>query len=216
MLPPELKFERERILQFALIRVSSGGWTEQTLQSATADAGFREVMARRAFPRGINDLIATYLSNADDAMLEALGNRNLNTMPIRDRIRTAIRVRLEQNSNHREAIRRLIALQSTPQHATAALFALHRTMDKIWRAADDKSTDFNFYTKRALLAGVYCTTTLFWLKDGSDGFLATWQFLDRRINDVMQLQTLRSRYDERLKSFEPAVVKFFQALTSRM
>ena len=216
MLPPDLKFERERILQFALIRVPLGGWTEQTLQLATADAGFREIMARRAFPRGINDLIDTYLSKSDDAMLEALGNRNLNTMPIRDRIRTAIRVRLEQNSDHREAIRRLIALQSTPQHAATALFALHRTMDKIWRAADDKSTDFNFYTKRALLAGVYCTTTLFWLDDRSDGFSATWQYLDRRISDVMRLQMLRSRYNERLKNFEPAIVKFFKALTSRM
>ena len=214
MLPPQLKFERERILQFSLEQVPSHGWTELTLKIATTHAGFEESMSRRALPRGINDLIDTYLSRADDLMLEELSKYKMSAMPVRDRIRSAVRVRLEQSSHQREAIRRLIALQCTPQHATAAMLSLHRTVDKMWRAADDKSVDFNFYTKRALLAGVYCATTLFWLNDRSAAFSETWEFLDRRISDVMQLQKVRNGYKRRFKDIEPTVSKYFRGLAS--
>ena len=110
----------------------------------------------------------------------------------------------------REAIRRLIALQSTPQYLVEALYALHKTVDSIWRAADDKSTDFNFYTKRGLLAGIYCSTTLFWLNDYSTGSTETWHFLDQRIGDVMNLQKIRVNIEEKLKRLEPRIAKFFQ------
>ena len=214
MLPPQLKSERERILEFALGHVPSHGWTEQSLRMATTDAGFEESMSRRAFPRGINDLIDTYLSKADDLMLGELEKCSLAAMPIRDRIRSAVKLRLEQSSEQREAIRRLIALQCTPQHAGSAMLALHRTVDKMWRAAGDKSADFNFYTKRALLAGVYSSTTLFWLNDHSAGFSETWHFLDRRINDVMRLQKVRSEYEHRLKHLESNASKYFRRLIS--
>ena len=63
-------------------------------------------------------------------------------------------------------------------------------------AAGDRSTDFNFYTKRGLLAGVYAATTLYWLDDRSPGFEATQAFLDRRLADVMAIPRLGSRVRE--------------------
>ena len=63
----------------------------------------------------------------------------------------------------------------------------------MWYAAGDTSTDFNFYTKRATLAGVYSSTLLYWLNDRSPGSEATWGFLDRRIDDVMRIEKLKSR-----------------------
>lgn len=214
MLPPQLNSERERILESALAHIPSHGWTERSLRIATIDAGFEESMARRAFPRGINDLIDTYLSKADDLMLLELQKCSLNNMPVRDRIRTAVRLRLEQSNDQREAIRRLIALQCTPQHIGSAILALHQTVDKIWRAAGDKSADFNFYTKRALLAGVYGATTLFWLDDRSAGHSETWQFLDCRINDVMRLQKARSKYEHQLKHVDSTAGKYFRRLAA--
>jgi ubiquinone biosynthesis protein COQ9 len=63
----------------------------------------------------------------------------------------------------------------------------------MWYAAGDKSTDFNFYTKRATLAGVYSATLLYWLNDRSAGSEATWAFLDRRIDNVMAFEKLKSQ-----------------------
>jgi ubiquinone biosynthesis protein COQ9 len=69
---------------------------------------------------------------------------------------------------------------------------LYRTTDAIWHAAGDKSTDFNFYSKRALLGGVFSSTVLYWLNDRSEGDQATWDFLARRIDDVMRFEKLKA------------------------
>src|SRR3546814_12431444 len=53
--------------------------------------------------------------------------------------------------------------------------------------AGDRATDYNLYTKRALLAGGYSSTLLYWLNDRSEGFAATWAFLDRRIGEVLKV-----------------------------
>ena len=77
-----------------------------------------------------------------------------------------------------------------PLNAALGLKLLYRTVDAMWYAAGDTSTDFNFYTKRATLAGVYSSTLLYWLNDRSPGSEATWSFLDRRIDDVMKIDAL--------------------------
>lgn len=199
---PEIEAARERILETALRRVPFDGWTRSTLEAATADAGFDPPMARRCFPRGVSEVIELFVSDADRRMAEELNRRNLANMKIRDRIATAVRVRLEQCSPHRDAIRRTLALQATPQHGPAAIVGLAHTVDLMWRAAGDSATDFNWYTKRALLAAVYGSTLLFWLDDTSPDFEATWAFLDRRIANVMQIQKLRAQFDRSLGRFD--------------
>jgi ubiquinone biosynthesis protein COQ9 len=72
------------------------------------------------------------------------------------------------------------------------------TCDEIWYAAGDRSVDFNYYTKRGLLAPVYASTVLYWLADTSEGSTDTWGFLDRRIADVLKIPRLQSRLIKRL------------------
>lgn len=45
----------------------------------------------------------------------------------------------------------------------------------------------NWYTKRAALTGIYNTTELVMLQDSSPDFQDTWQFLDNRIKDVVNM-----------------------------
>jgi ubiquinone biosynthesis protein COQ9 len=78
------------------------------------------------------------------------------------------------------------------------LILLYRTVDAIWYAAGDRSTDFNFYTKRGLLAAVHAATTLYWLDDRSEGGADTAAFLDRRLTEVMAIPKLRPRLEESL------------------
>jgi ubiquinone biosynthesis protein COQ9 len=187
MMKPDRDDMRTEIMLAALSHVPFDGWGEASLLRGAADAGHDAATARRLFPQGAPDLIACHSHYADRQMLEALAKRDLDTMKIRDRIATAVRVRLDQNMAHREAIRRALALLALPQHSGLATRLLYRTVDAMWHAAGDTSTDHNFYTKRGLLAGVYGATLLCWLNDNSDGFATTWAFLDRRIAEVMRI-----------------------------
>lgn len=49
------------------------------------------------------------------------------------------------------------------------------------------SWQFNWYTRRAVLAGIYNTTELVMMQDSSPDFEDTWRFLENRINDAMNM-----------------------------
>ena len=196
MTSPDPDAARAAILAGVLARVPFDGWTWRTVEAAAKDAGYQPIMARRCFPPGMSAVIAYYAAEADRQMLDGLDSHGLGNLRIRDRIATLVRVRIEQDAPHRDAIRRLIGLQTTPQYAAAAALQIGRTVDLMWRAAGDTATDFNWYTKRGLLAAVYSSTLLYWLDDSSDDYADSWAFLDRRIENVMQIQKVRGRIDQ--------------------
>jgi len=191
-------FERNRraLLAALLDHVPFDGWTDKAMAAAAEQAGLAPDFAYRAFPRGAVDAIVYFNQVADADMIEALQSQDLEAMRIRDRITYAVRCRLEQNVGHRDAIRRGATVLAFPTSAPIGLKCLYRTVDAIWRAAGDTSTDFNFYTKRTLLAGVYSSTLVYWLNDNSPNFEKTWAFLDRRINDVMRVPKVTARLKE--------------------
>ena len=127
----------------------------------------------------------------------------------------AVRLRLEPLNAHREALRRAAAIMATPLNARRGAAALWRTVDAIWRGIGDRPVDFSFYTKRALLAGVYAATLFYWLEDRSEGCADTWAFLDRRIADVMRLPKLRGEVSEALRAL-PNPVRLARRLADRV
>jgi len=189
---------RRAVLAAALAHVPFDGWTAALLDRAAEDLGVAPGEARRLFPGGAAELAGFFVAEADRRMVEAFAAKGGAELRIRERIALAVRLRLEHAAAHREAVRRTLAFYALPQNAAAGLASLYRTVDAIWRAAGDTATDFNFYTKRALLAGVYGATLLYWLEDRSEGSTATWRFLDRRIEDVMRIQKARSLVGKRL------------------
>lgn len=179
------------IIAHALPLVPFEGWNAPMLGKAAALAGYKKTDAIRVFPGGAIDAVEHFLAATDTAMLEALSHYPLDTMKIRERIAAAIRLRLEFLAPHREAVRRTLALLTLPIYAHRALKSLYRTVDTLWYAAGDTSTDFNFYTKRLTLAAVYSSTLLYWLDDKSPAYENTWAFLHRRIEDVMKIEKVK-------------------------
>jgi ubiquinone biosynthesis protein COQ9 len=193
MTDDHLLAEKRALLQAMLPHVPFDGWSARALNQAAHDAGLDSGVVLRAFPGGAADLLDFWVAETDAAMLRALESRDLAAMKVRDRVKLAVLTRLELAAMHREAVRRALALEALPQNAPRALKQLYRTVDAIWYAAGDTATDFNFYTKRMLLAGVYATTLLQWLDDKSEGFAATEAFLDRRLADVMRIQQAKGK-----------------------
>ncbi len=126
-------------------------------------------------------------------MVRRLEAEDLSDMRIRDRIIHAIRVRLEIVGAEKEAVRRGTTLFALPVHVGDAARALWETADAIWTVLGDTSEDHNWYTKRMTLSGVYSATVLYWLGDHSEDHVATWAFLDRRIDNVMQIEKLKAQ-----------------------
>ena len=186
----DLDAMRDRLVTAALPHVPFDGWSHRALDAAAVDAGLTPADVLRALPGGPLEAIEHYIVMADRAMLDALERHDLAALRTRERVALAVRVRLEGRAGEREAIRRALAHLALPVHAPLGLRSLYGTVDAIWWAVGDTSTDFNFYTKRALLAAVYSATLLYWLDDRSAGTEATWAFLERRLADVMRIPQL--------------------------
>jgi len=169
------------------------GWSRTALEAGARDLGLRPGDAERYFPGGVAELVAHFSDWADRQMQAALEGHDVGALKVRERIALAVRLRLSLLARHREAVRRALSWLALPPNLPLALRCLYRTVDAIWYAVGDRSVDFSFYTKRALLAGVLSATALFWLDDDSEGNTETWAFLDRRIADVMRIPRLTGR-----------------------
>lgn len=132
-------------------------------------------------------------SNAVDAEMTArLGALDLQSLPVRTRIRTAVLTRLEILKDRKDAARKAAVFLALPTQAVLALRLVSRTADAMWRAAGDTATDFNWYTKRAILGAVYIATEIAWFGDDTPDGCRTAKFLDARIENVMQHEKLKA------------------------
>lgn len=209
MSDPDRERLREQLLSATLPHIPFDGWTMVAFHAGMRDAGADPGLAANAFPGGMTEMIEYWNRLADRRMLESLAAIDLDSMKVRERVARAVRLRLEQAAAHREAVRRGVAFLALPQNGPLAARCLYRTVDAIWHAIGDRSTDHNFYTKRALLAGVCGATVLFWLNDRSPDAAATWAFLDRRIEDVMRIPKAMARV-ERLAERLPNPFRLFR------
>ncbi len=184
---------KARLLAAALPHVAFDGWSQASFQAAITDSDMSPGLAMGLFPRGGVDLAVEYHRAGDAAMAQALAQRNdLATLKIRQKVALAVRLRLQ--SVDRDLVRRGTTLFSLPGHAPEGAGLIWGTADAIWTALGDTSTDVNWYTKRGTLAAVYAATVLFWLGDDSDGAVETWNFLDRRIENIMQIEKAKGAF----------------------
>ena len=183
---------RAAILEAARFHVAFDGWSDAVLMAAAAEAGVDAQAARAAFPRGAIDLAHAFHLDGDAALARALRDDLPRDLRYSEKVAWAIRKRLEIAGRDREAVRRAAAFFALPVHAATGARALWHTADTIWTGLGDTSDDVNWYSKRAILSGVYSASLLYGRGDRSDGCRDTWEFVDRRIADVMSFETAKA------------------------
>jgi ubiquinone biosynthesis protein COQ9 len=196
--PPERSPERDDALEALLPNVPFDGWTYRALRVGLVSRGVAPEEAKLLFAGGAPDMIEAFSDWADRRMTQAAAAET-EGMKLADRVRALIMLRLRQNRPYREAVRRAVAVLSLPRNVRLAATCTARTVDAIWHAAGDRSTDFSWYTKRAILTPIYTATVLFWLRDTSEDDEATLAFLNRRLATVALVGTLRRRVEKAVR-----------------
>ena len=170
------------------------GWTPAAVDAAATRVGIDPAQARLAVPKDQAGKIDLYIQAVDRELEARFTSERLQNLKIREKIRSLVWKRLEIMGPAREAVRRALSILAMPQNAPTGLKAGWRTADVMWRIAGDTSTDFNHYTKRLTLSGVYASTLLVWLDDQGEGWADTAAFLDRRIDDVMKFEKMKAQW----------------------
>lgn len=183
---------RPHLIAAMLPNVPFDGWTPLARDAAADELGIDRDIAAMALPDAAA-MADAFTARADAMMADAMHAAGVADMKVRDRIKLALRTRLEQAAEDREAVRSALVLMLRPANAAMAASTLWRTADAMWRAAGDTATDFNHYSKRTILGGVYSATLLYWLDDDSDDHEATWAFIDRRIDGIMAFEKAKAK-----------------------
>lgn len=170
------------------------GWNGKAVDNAASQLGIDAAQARLAFPKDAAQMIDAYIQGVDAAMEAHFTAERIAAMKVRERIRALIWYRLEIMAPAREAVRTGLSILAMPQNLPLALKAGWRSADLMWRLAGDTATDYNHYTKRLILSGVYASTLLAWLDDQSEGWMDTGAFLDRRLADVMRFEKWKATW----------------------
>lgn len=169
------------------------GWGDVAVDGAAADAGIDPAVARLAFAGGPMDMILAWIAGIDARMAAELPAEMLAIMPVRERIRALVQFRLEAIAGKEEALRRALAIMAMPHNVARTVKAGWTSADAMWRLAGDTATDYNHYTKRAILAAIYAATLAVFVDDDSADKAATRAFLDRRIDGVMKFEKAKAR-----------------------
>jgi ubiquinone biosynthesis protein COQ9 len=170
------------------------GWTHKAVDSAAEQLGIEQAQARLAFPKSAADMVDAYIQGVDAAMETHFTPKRIAAMKVRDRIRALVWYRLETMAPAREAVRTGLSILAMPQNLALAARIGWRSADLMWRLAGDTATDYNHYTKRLILSGVYGSTLLAWLDDQSEGWMETGAFLDRRLAGVMRFEKWKAAW----------------------
>jgi ubiquinone biosynthesis protein COQ9 len=157
------------------------------------------------------DMIDAWVEGVDLELARRLPAEKLNAMKIRDRITALLATRLEIMAPDRESLRRALAIMAMPQNLARAAKMGWRSADRMWRLAGDNATDLNHYTKRMILSAVYGSTLSVFVNDDSENFADTRAFLDRRIDNVMQIEKVKYQAKQR-KDYTPSLSRFIGRL----
>ncbi len=184
---------KKQLINAILPHVPFDGWGRAALSLAAKDMGMDYTKADILFPSGAGDVIAYHAKMMDDLMVDKLQNIDLASMKIHKRITIAVKIRLQLLEPNQQAVSKGLSFMALPSNGALALKILYKSVDNMWYMAGDTATDWNFYSKRILLAAVYSSTMLYWLNDTSKDYTDSWQFLDRRISEVMKIPKIKAK-----------------------
>ncbi|MFC3215674.1 COQ9 family protein [Novosphingobium panipatense] len=170
------------------------GWSGEAVKAAAEAAGVDPALATYAFRDGAMAMISAWIDHVDMTMAASVAGGALSNLPIRERIRRLVWARLEAVAGREEALLRALAIMAMPQNIAASTRLGWRSADAMWRLAGDKATDYNHYTKRAILAGIYAATLHSFARDSSEDKVETRTFLDRRIEGIMRFEKAKAQF----------------------
>lgn len=209
----DMQNQRKALIDAALPHVPFDGWSEETLHMAAKDCAIDPQIAMVLFPDPVGDMISAYIRQSDDEMASRLP-KDFDALKVREKVTLCVRTRLEIAGNNEEATRRAVRALAQPRYARLAAKTAWKTADLIWLRCGDTATDYNHYTKRAILSGVYSSTLLYWLQDDSDEKEDSWGFLDRRIAGIMRFEKTKAKVLKKAEGL-PNPRRFFDRLRGK-
>jgi len=201
------------ILEEAKKYIFSNGWNENLLNLISKNKKFKINEINSLFPDGYVSLLKFYLEELNSNFILQAKKLNLKNIRTHIKVRKLILLKLKLYQYEKTIIRKTYFSLLSPKHLNISSRALYNTVDDIWFFAGDESTDFNFYSKRAILSTIYSSVILHWINN--EDIHLTEKFLDKQLFRVSKIPILKNKI-KNISSELPNRLKIFRKFYSAM
>ncbi len=198
--------KKEDILIKAKKVVSIEGWSTEIF-SKLQKQNIKKNDLFYFFPNGYKDLLEYALQNINEKLEYKLKRINLINFPINKRIKKILLLRFDILNEDKEFYKKTFNHLLIPTNNKISKKSLYNSVNTIWYLAGDNSTDFNFYTKRLILSGVY-TNALFVFF--SKEMKHVEENIDKNLKKISKIPKIKERISF-IKNNAPKFLKSFLA-----
>jgi ubiquinone biosynthesis protein COQ9 len=185
-----LKNIRKNIYKEAKITARKYGWSENLFDNMSNESSYTCKEIYDLFPEGYLSIVQMYLEEIDEKMTKESKKINLIRLKIHERIRELCILRLNIMAKEKDLVSKTFLHLLLPHNYKFSSKNLYKTVDQIWFLAGDNSTDFNFYSKRIILASIYTSTMIHFINnDNMDDTLFLLNKLLRRVSKIPQIKS---------------------------
>jgi len=199
--------KRLEVLKYAKVFISENGLTQNILKDISIKNKLDLNETELLFPEGNGDLIKFALKQLNNELEEYCKKIDLIRLPIHKRVRKILLSKIYLMNKYKSFYRNIFIYLFIPKKNLSLPSQLYNSVDQIWFIAGDSSVDFNFYSKRLILSGIYSRVMLFFFNNNSQEALE--EVLDSSLKKVTKIPELKSKFKLFKNSF-PKVFKFIK------
>ena len=200
-----LNNKRLRILKLAKLIIAKEGLNSNTFETIAVKHNLNINEINLLFPEGNKDLQKYSLEQLNIELQEYCKSIDLIRLPLHKRIRKILLSKIEIMKKEKNFYKKIFLNSLLPNKSVSLPKQLYKSIDQIWYLAGDTSVDFNFYTKRLILAGIYSRIVLFFFNNNNQSELEN--LLDLNLKRVAKIPELKSKINI-IKDYLPKVMKF--------
>lgn len=197
--------KRQVVLRFAKKFVSENGLTKNCLENISKKYGLNTDETDLLFPQGNIDLIKFALEQLNNDLEVYCRQIDLIRLPIHKRIREVLLSKISLMKKDKPFYRSIFLNLLIPKKNFSLPSQLYNSVDQLWFIAGDSSTDFNFYTKRLILSGIYSRVMLFFFNNNNQEELEN--ILDESLKRVSKIPEIKSKL-KIFKEYLPKIANF--------
>ena len=199
-----LNDKRLNILKLAKDIIAEEGLTFNTFETIASKHKLNISEINLLFPDGNMDLLKYSLEQLNIELQEYCQSIDLIRLPVHKRIRKILLSKIEIMNNEKKFYKKIFINSLIPNRNVSVPSQLYKSVDHIWYLAGDTSVDFNFYTKRLILAGIYSRVVLFFFNNNNQQDLE--HLLDVNLQRVAKIPELKSKI-KIIKDYFPKAMK---------
>jgi len=188
--------KKDKFLSKFLKLSSNKGWNMLVFEETQKKLKYNSSLVEELFPRKLDDLILFFNYVTNDKLSRTYKKKRFNKKSIRVSVLNAVKIRFELLNTNKDSIKKSLFFLSNPSKQILSGKLIYKTVDYVWKLIDDKSTDYNFYTKRIILASIYSAAIMIWINDKSDNLDKTFSFLDKSIMNMNIISVLKEKFSK--------------------